>query len=180
VLYASDASKIAGNWFLVTDTAAAGGSRIWNPDKGAAKITAPVANPVNYFEITFQAEAGVPYHLWMRGKADANSWANDSVYVQYSGSVDGNGAAMNRIGTTSARTLSLEQGTNAGVLGWGWSDDAWDALANPIYFATSGTQTIRVQVREDGLSLDQIVLSAITYLGSAPGAAKNDTTILAR
>jgi hypothetical protein len=180
VLYASDASKIAGTWSLVADAAAAGGSRIWNQDKAAAKITTPAANPVNYFEVTFQAEAGVPYHLWVRGKADANAWANDSVYVQYSGSLDAAGAAAYRIGTTSARTVSIEQGTNAGLSGWGWSDDAWDALADSITFATSGTQTIRVQVREDGLSIDQIVLSAGTYQTTAPGAAKNDTTILAR
>jgi hypothetical protein len=50
----------------------------------------------------------------------------------------------------------------------------------PIYFATGGTQTIRVQVREDGLSIDQITLSAGAYLAVAPGAAKNDTTILPR
>jgi hypothetical protein len=180
VLYASDVSKIAGTWSLVADAAAAGGSRIWNQDKAAAKITTPIANPVNYFEITFQAEAGVPYHVWVRGKADANAWANDSVYVQYSGSLDAAGAAAYRIGTTSARTVSIEQGTNAGLSGWGWSDDAWDALADSITFATSGTQTIRVQVREDGLSIDQIVLSAGTYQTTAPGAAKNDTTILAR
>jgi putative Ig domain-containing protein len=180
VLYASDASKIAGTWSLVADAAAAGGSRIWNQDKAAAKITTPIANPVNYFEITFQAEAGVPYHLWVRGKADASAWANDSVYVQYSGSLDATGAAAYRIGTTSARTVSIEQGTNAGLSGWGWSDDAWDALADSITFATSGTQTIRVQVREDGLSIDQIVLSAGTYQMTAPGAAKNDTTILSR
>jgi len=180
VVYASDASKVAGTWSLVADAAAAGGSRIWNPDKAAAKVSAPLANPVNYFEITFQAEAGVKYHVWMRGKADANGWANDSVYVQYSGSIDATGASAYRIGTTSARTLSIEQGTNAGLAGWGWSDEAWDALAEPISFATSGAQTIRVQVREDGLSLDQIVLSAVTYLTAAPGAAKNDTTILSR
>jgi len=35
-----------------------------------------------------------------------------------------------------------------------------------------------VQVREDGLSIDQIVLSPQTYLSTAPGKAINDTTIL--
>jgi hypothetical protein len=32
--------------------------------------------------------------------------------------------------------------------------------------------------REDGISIDQIVLSAGTYLNTAPGGAKNDTTIV--
>jgi putative Ig domain-containing protein len=180
VLYASEASRISGTWSLVNDAAAAGGSRIWNQDRAAAKLATPLANPVNFFEITFEAEAGVGYHLWMRGKADNNAWANDSVYVQYSGSVTATGAATARIGSTSARTVSIEQGTNAGVQGWGWSDDEWDGLGAPIYFAASGTQTVRVQVREDGLSLDQIVLSSATYTTVAPGAPKNDGTILSR
>jgi hypothetical protein len=180
VMYGADATHVSGTWTLVNDTTAAGGRRIWNQDRGAAKLGTPLANPVNFFEITFEAEAGVGYHLWMRGKADKNAWANDSVYVQYSGSVDANGKATARIGSTSARTLSIEQGTNAGVQGWGWSDDEWDGLGAPIYFAATGTQTIRVQVREDGLSLDQIVLSSAAYVTVAPGAAKNDTTILSR
>ena len=49
-----------------------------------------------------------------------------------------------------------------------------------MYFASTGSQTIRVQVREDGIWLDQIVLSAGRYLTTAPGAAKNDSTIVPR
>ena len=30
--------------------------------------------PPNYFEMTFNAEAGRRYRLWMRGKADSNNW----------------------------------------------------------------------------------------------------------
>jgi hypothetical protein len=181
VLYTADATRIAGTWSLVADTTAAGGARMWNADAVAVKLAAALASPANYFELTFQAEAGVAYHLWMRGKADKNAWANDSVYVQFSGSVDANGAAINRIGTTGAATLSIEDGTNAGLASWGWADDSYGGVANPMYFATSGPQTIRVQVREDGLSLDQVVLSADRFTGStAPGATKNDTTLIAK
>jgi hypothetical protein len=63
---------------------------------------------------------------------------------------------------------------------WGWNDNLFGGLGPLIYFASSGTQTIRVQLREDGLAIDQIVLSPQTYLNSAPGATKNDTTILAK
>jgi hypothetical protein len=45
---------------------------------------------------------------------------------------------------------------------------------------TAPAQTIRVQTREDGFSIDQVVLSSVTYLTSSPGALKNDTTILTR
>jgi hypothetical protein len=178
VLHAADATRIAGTWSVVADAAAASGARIWNPDAAAPKLTTPLPNPANYFELTFQAEAGVAYHLWMRGKADKNAWANDSVYVQYSGSVDTGGAAVNRIGTASAAALSIEDGINAGLAGWGWADDSYGGFAGPVYFAATGAQTIRVQVREDGLSLDQIVLSADKYATKAPGVTKNDTTLL--
>jgi hypothetical protein len=143
-------------------------------------VTSALAAPVNYFEMTFSAQAGVAYHLWMRGKADKNNWANDSVYVQFSGAVDANGAALYRAGTTSATSVSIEDGLNAGVAGWGWADNSYDTLAESFFFAATGPQTIWVQVREDGLSLDQIVLSSSAYRTVAPGSTKNDPTILPR
>jgi hypothetical protein len=51
-------------------------------------------------------------------------------------------------------------------------------LGPVIYFSTSGTQRIRIQNREDGLSFDQIVLSAERYITTAPGPAKYDATIV--
>jgi len=180
VLYAADALRAAGAWSLVADATAAGGKRMSNPDAGAAKQTVPLAAPASYFELTFQADAGVAYHLWMRGKAVSNYWGNDSVYVQYSDSVTSAGAATARIGSTSAQTVSIENGTNAGLAGWGWNDDGYEGLGGSIYFATTGMHTVRVQVREDGISIDQIVLSPSAYLTTAPGAAKNDTTIVQR
>jgi hypothetical protein len=180
VLYTADAVVVGGAWSRVADPTAAGGTRLWNADKAAAKLVTALAAPASYFEMTFEAQAGVAYHLWMRGKADKNSWANDSVYVQFSESVDAAGAPLYRIGTTASTFYSVEDGTNAGVSGWGWNDDSYNGLAAPIYFATTGPQTIRVQVREDGLSLDQIVLSSSTYLTAMPGAFKNDATILPR
>jgi hypothetical protein len=49
-----------------------------------------------------------------------------------------------------------------------------------IFFAEDGLHTIRIQTREDGLAIDQVVLSAGTYLNSSPGALKNDTKILTK
>jgi endonuclease/exonuclease/phosphatase family metal-dependent hydrolase len=151
-----------------------------NPDKGAAKLLTPLAAPAHYFELDFQAQAGVPYRLWLRGRAEKNSYSNDSVYVQFSDSVDGAGASRFRIATTSGTVYTLEDCSGCGVAGWGWNDNYYGtAIGDLIYFAATGTHTIRIQVREDGLSLDQIVLSPVTYFTTAPGAAKNDTVILA-
>src|SRR5437762_5591021 len=39
---------------------------------------------------------------------------------------------------------------------------------------------MRIQAREDGLSIDQIVLTKAQYLNAAPGATKDDVTVLKR
>ena len=180
LLLASRASTIAGKWRAVADTTAANGARMSQPNAGAAKLTTPLVAPADYFEMTFMADAGKPYRLWLRGIAEANAYFNDSVFVQFSDSIDTAGAPVFRIGTTSATTVSLEDDNGAGVAGWGWQDNGWGTgvLGPAITFATSGIHTIRVQTREDGFSIDQIVLSARRYIASSPGLLKNDTTIL--
>jgi hypothetical protein len=130
--------------------------------------------------MTFVAEQGVPYRLWVRGKATSNAWQNDSTWVQFNDSVNGSGAPLYQIGTTSAANVTIEDCSSCGLSGWGWNDNAIGAgvLGQPIFFASSGEHTIRVQVREDGLSIDQIVLSRDAFLTSAPGSTKDDGTIL--
>ena len=180
VLRAAAARVVHGDWSVVADSSASGGSRLANRDAGAAKRSSPLASPSHYFEMTFSADAGTPYRLWLRGRAARDSYANDSVFVQFSGSVTSSGSPVWRIGTTSATEVNLEACSGCGLSGWGWQDNGWGqgVLGPLVYFGTSGTQTLRVQVREDGLSIDQIVLSPETYLSRAPGSEKNDTTIL--
>ena len=182
VLWAAEAPQRVGNWSVVADASAAGGSRIWNPDAGAPKRPNPSATPSDYFQMTFDAQAGVNYRLWLRSKAQDDFWGNDSVFIQFSDSVDNGGNAVFRIGTTSAAEMNLEDCSGCGIQGWGWQDDGWGVgvLGPLIRFQTSGTHTLRIQVREDGLSIDQIVLSPQTYLSTAPGSLKNDSRILAK
>jgi hypothetical protein len=179
VLWASRATVLAGDWQAIADTTAANNARLEDDDDGVPKVTTPAANPAHYFEMTFNAQAGVGYRLWMRGKAAADFYGNDSAYIQFDKSVDSGGVPTFRIGTTSATTFALESCDACGVQGWGWEDNGWNGLGELIYFATTGPQTLRVQTREDGLAIDQIVLSPSQFLTSAPGPQKNDTTILA-
>ena len=177
VLYPAHRAVLHGDWRVEADATAAGGALLTNPDAGRSKMTVAAAAPADYFELTFYAEAGIPYHLWLRGQAERDFYGNDSVHVQFSGSVSASGAETFRIGTTASTVVCIEQGNGAGLGGWGWADNGWDSLGPNIYFATSGPQTIRVQRREDGISLDQIVLSPSSFLTTPPGAAKSDTTI---
>jgi endonuclease/exonuclease/phosphatase family metal-dependent hydrolase len=179
VLRPATAATLAGNWVVESDCSAAGGARVVNPDLGLP-VTAAVPDPVDYIDMTFNAEAGKPYRLWMRAKAAANNWANDSVSVQFSGAVDALGAPTYRIGTEGRTLLRLEDCVGCGLSGWGWQDNGFGpgVLGREIYFETTGPQTIRIQRREDGISIDQIVLSARTWLSTPPGPTKHDATIL--
>jgi hypothetical protein len=173
---------MSGDWIRTADATAAGGLRLQNANDGSPKIVTALANPADYFELTFDADANKQYHLWIRGKAAANSWANDSVHVQFSDSLNASGTLVYRIGTTSSAEVNLEDCSGCGLAGWGWQDNGYGAgvLGPEIRFATTGTHTVRIQVREDGFAIDQIVLSSARYLHTAPGPSKNDSTILAR
>ena len=179
VLYASKAPVKSGTWAVVADSTAAGGFAIGNPNLGAAKIGTPLATPKNYFQLSFPAYSGKAYHFWIRARSLNNATSNDSVYVQFSDSVNSSNTAVYRIGTTSAAPVVLQACSGAAIQGWGWTDNGWCGLGSAIYFQTTGTHTIRVQTREDGLSIDQIVLSPQTYLSTAPGKTVNDAIKLA-
>jgi hypothetical protein len=179
VLWVNNAA-IRGDWQKLSEPVAAGGVSIQNPDAGRAKIAPALASPANYFELTFNATAGVAYHFWVRMRSQTNSLANDSVHVQFNDSVDVNGTPWARIGTTSSLEPVLQDGPGgSSPHGWGWTDNGWGSLGAPIKFATTGAHTIRIQQREDGATIDQIVLSPNTYFSTAPGARRDDSTILA-
>ena len=178
VLYATDATVIHGAWRRVTDPTAAGGEALHHPNAGVGKLSSALASPTHYFELTFTAQANVPYHLWARLRAENDAYNNESVFVQFS---PGSGTAF-PIGTTSGAEINLEDCYPCGVSGWGWQDNAWGVGVQPdaIVFSTGGVKTLRVQTREDGVYIDQIVLSPALYLSTAPGPVKDDTTVLQR
>jgi endonuclease/exonuclease/phosphatase family metal-dependent hydrolase len=179
VLRARNFTNVHGNWSVGSDPAAADGSYMGSTDYGWATTTAPLAQPNDYFEAAFNAPAGTSYHVWLRLRASANSKYNDSVWVQYSDAVTTSGSAVYRIGTTSGLNVNLERCSGCGVSGWGWQDGAyWLSQSATIRFASTGSHTLRVQTREDGVQIDQVVLSSGAYLYSSPGAATNDTVIV--
>src|SRR5688572_5508969 len=79
VLQASNASVKAGRWLAVSDSGAVGGKKMRHADGSAVKRITAAAKPKNYFELTFTASAGVPYRLWVHGRADGDDWDNDSI-----------------------------------------------------------------------------------------------------
>jgi hypothetical protein len=175
-----------GAWRYTEDTTAAEGATLWHPNANAAKLAQPLANPVNYVDIGFAADPTQVYKLWVRLKAQGNNPFNDSVFVQFDGAVDGSsGAPVYEIGTTSGLAVNLEECSGCGLSGWGWRDEAWGTrgaigTVTMRFPPNNGSMwhRLRIQTREDGVMVDQVVLSAVTYANRRPGAVKDDRTIL--
>jgi hypothetical protein len=181
LLPANSFGEFHGAWQRVEDPTASWGARMWHPDAGAPKLTTPLASPTDYFDLGFVADPTQEYKLWIRMKADRDHWSNDSVFVQFTGAKDAAGNPVYQIGTTSALAVNLEECSGCGESGWGWEDDGWGAVnlnGVTLRFPEGGVQTIRIQTREDGVSIDQIVLSSGKYKTTRPGTARNDTVKL--
>jgi PKD repeat protein len=179
VIYASDvpATGRHGTWQVASDATSPNGIKLTTPDQAAAATSVALASPRDYVDVSFSASAGIPYRVWLRLRARNNAISNDSVWVQFSDALVG-GSPIYRMNTTSGLLVNLESST-AGPLGWGWKNGAhWLSQPTAVNFATSGAHTLRIQVREDGVEVDQIVLSPSRYLNSAPGPSSSDATIV--
>jgi phosphatidylserine/phosphatidylglycerophosphate/cardiolipin synthase-like enzyme len=181
VIWTSKGAITGSNWQVLPDATAAGGAALWNPNAGRAKVAPALAAPPSYVETEFSAMSGVAYHMWVRLRAQDDSTSNDSVHVQFSDAVTGAGSTTRTmgIGSSSSAEFIIQDGPSAGGSNqWGWADNGWGVPGQPIYFQTTGTHTLRIQAREDGAIVDQIVLSPDTYITNAPGPRASDTTIL--
>jgi hypothetical protein len=180
VIYAADAS-ITGGWTRIADATAAGGLKLSNADLGAAALDAPLASPGSYVEASFTAQPSTRYRVWLRMHAQGDSKWNDSVFVQFSDSVDSQGSARYRIGTSGGYVVNLWTCATCQSFGWGWQRNAyWLADTGDVWFAGGGTHSIRIQAREDGVEIDQIVISPSTFASAAPGPVSGDGTIVPR
>jgi hypothetical protein len=181
VIYASDipASARHGSWSAATDPTSPNSTKLVTPDNGVAQTTSALAGPTDFVDVTFVAQAGVSYTLWMRLQAAANSKWNDSIWVQFSDARVA-GSSVYVMNTANALLVNLAtESTGSSLSGWGWVNGAyWLTQPSTVTFATSGTHSLRVQVREDGVGFDQIVLSPTTYLSLPPGPTANDSTIV--
>ena len=125
-------------------------------------------NPENYLDVSFNAHANTIYHFWGRSKIVANGDAgtSDSMYAQFSDSLRlDNTTPVNRIGTSQGLVYSDFDKWN-----WKW-DDIWTGVTTEgekFYLASEGPHTVRIQRREDGLAIDQIIISSGTFLNTRP------------
>src|SRR5215218_312373 len=88
VVYSSDVSTIQGNWSRASSTTGAGGQKMTSSDFGWSSTDTALANPSNYFETTINVQSGTAYRVWVRMRATGDSKWNDSVYLQFSNSLN--------------------------------------------------------------------------------------------
>lgn len=66
----------------------------------------------------------------------------------------------NILQAVDALTVNLEESEDVNIQGWGWQDNAyWSKQSGDIFFEKDGPHILRVQRREDGVSVDQILLT---------------------
>jgi phospholipase D-like protein len=181
VIYASDipAGSRHGSWTTASDATSPNGVELATPDAGVANTANALASPTDFVDVTFSANAGTPYTIWLRLKALANSKFNDSIWVQFS-DAQVNGSSIYPLNSTSGLLVNLATDSTGGSLNnWGWQNTAyWLSQPTTVTFPTTGTHTLRIQVREDGVQFDQVVLSPSTFLTSPPGPVSGDSTIV--
>jgi hypothetical protein len=184
VIYASDvaAGAMHGVWAATGDSTSPGSIKLTTPAGSAPNTSAPLASPADYVDIPFTTATNTPYTLWIRVKATNNSKFSDSFWVQFSDAQAG-GTGVYPIGTSSGLLVNLATDSTATSLSdWGWVDGAY-WMTQPATFTFSTTQhTLRLQPREYGVQIDEIVLSPSSFLnpdascptscGAAPGRSR--------
>jgi hypothetical protein len=177
VLTAANAVDLHGHWSRAGDASAAGQAMLTSTDTGWQNTAGPAAAPQHYVDFTFTPQPNTAYRIWLRMRARNGSKYNDSVFVQFSNAYDKT-RAVYRIGTTEGLTLNRQACASCALNQWGWYDSAyWLKQITTLTF-TAGSQTLRVQTREDGVDIDQIVLSPVAYRLVAPGLADFDNTMV--
>ena len=87
-------------------------------EEGWSTTEAPLASPSDYFDAEFVPEMNRAYRIWLRLRGGGDSLSSDSVWVQFSGSVDSDGAPLYRIGSTAALLVNLAACSDCGISSW--------------------------------------------------------------
>ncbi len=93
-----DMNRIYGKWKKKYDTSTLFNFRLDDLPPQTKWYFQPLINPRNYFEANFLVRKGIKYHVWIRMKAFNGSPKNDSIYLQFSVSVDKYGRERYHIG----------------------------------------------------------------------------------
>ncbi|UCD28117.1 MAG: DUF2961 domain-containing protein [Planctomycetota bacterium] len=115
----------------------------------------PYAQPTNYADFEFQADADKRYFIWLRGKS-AGEKKSDSTWLQFDefiGTHDCDVSYRSHLGFGNWRDAV---GSNT----WAWSSGLPNKPPFSVKFKNKGLHKLRVQVKNGDHAIDQIWLSA--------------------
>lgn len=127
----------------------------WGVDTVRPAEHAPLADPPDVAEFAFEAEGGVPYTIWVRGRGVSDDKLTDACWLQFN----------EEIGTTR---LGAGHQSPKGFGNWldvfpagvsDWASGFPQAPPQTVTFARSGPQTLRVQPRHGPHRLEAVWLS---------------------
>lgn len=95
-------SGVFGGWKKVGDPTSQS-DLVLKETEVPGKEEKPLLKPEDYFEADFYAPGCIDYHLWVRMKAENNSPSHDSVYIQFSDTINTEGDPAYRIGEWGVR-----------------------------------------------------------------------------
>lgn len=136
----------------------------WGVDSFRVGFDRPEANPENYAEFEFEADANRTYFIWVRGKGIKRSVLTDATWLQFN----------EQIGT---RELGAGHDHEKGFGNWldrfpantyAWSSALPQDDPQSVIFKTAGKQRLRIQPRHSGHIIEQIWLSTTHNAMPAP------------
>ena len=116
-------------------------SMVTTPDSGDFLTTSANSPSLGYY--AYFNEPGT-WYLWVRGWSDANTGV---------GNIDSLHAGLN--GTLSTSADKIDNFPS----GWNWSNSTEDGVRASISIPSTGIHMINLWMREDGLSVDKIILT---------------------
>ena len=175
------ATTLFGNWSIQPDPAAAGGARLQSTNLGAAKVTTALAAPGQLRRADVHGRRGPRL-----SPLDPRARRGQQLGERFGPRPVRPGRDRERHSRLSHRHHGQRRGEPRGLQSAA-ACPAGDGRTTATAAAcrvrrctsrTTGPQRIRIQIREDGIAIDQIVLSSSRFVSSAPGSVKNDATIL--
>lgn len=158
--FTTNTARASHNWTPTTNTSASGGQVMRaDPNNGANVNTGyTTGSPQLDFPILFST-AGT-YNVWLRGSAPTGE--DDSCHV----GLDGQGpASADRIGSFGTSLM--------------WTRSTMDGPVATIVVSTPGLHTLNLWMREDGLSVDRLLLTtnnAFTPSGAGPAESPRQSS----
>ncbi len=126
------------------------------PDSGFNVGNGPNFGPLVYLEYSIDFPVAGNYFFWVRGGTGDSTGGGNSLHISLDGAAP-NANENNRVGDN----INDWGGTcPAGALSWGWVyKSAVTGAGSYVTVPSPGIHTLRITMREDGLKLDQFVLT---------------------